>query len=374
MSEYLYFDSAATTKPCKQALDAVARAYEEYGNPSSLHGAGLAAKAMLDEARRQVARAIRCTPEELIFTGSGTEATNQALFGLASLRGKRSKKIITTDSEHPSVEECMKALEERGFRVVRLSTKGGVLDVAQLKEELAEPVAFLSIMQANNETGAVYDVSAVRRAMTAARCDAPLHCDNVQGFLKLPGSRLASECDLMTVSAHKIGGVKGVGALYVKKGIHLPPYLLGGGQEGGLRSGTENVAAIAAFGAAAEAACADRERVSYIRSLRDETEAILTEMGIPCHVPPVHLPNILHIHLPGVPGSWALNSLAAKNICVSQGSACSARKKGSRVLTAYGLNEDEILSSLRISFCENNTKEECAALCEALQEAAHLQK
>ena len=374
MANYLYFDSAATTKPCKEALAAVARSYEEYGNPSSLHTAGLAAKQLLDDARSKVAKALRCTPEELLFTGSGTEANNQAIFGLAALREKKSKKIITTDSEHPSVNECMKVLEARGFRVVRLSTKGGVLDLEQLKAELSESVAFLSIMRANNETGAVYDIGAVRKLMTAAGCDAPLHCDDVQGFLKIPFDKPASVCDLISISGHKIGGVKGIGALFVKKGIRIAPYIYGGGQENGLRSGTENVAAIAAFGAAAEAKSTDRERLAYIGSLRDATEQTLTESGIVCHVPPVHLPNLLHISVPGVPGSWVLNSLSAKSICVSQGSACSAKKKGSRVLEAYGLSEDEILSSLRISFSEDNTKEECAALCTALAEAAKLKK
>ena len=374
MSNYLYFDSAATAPPCKEALSAVAHAYEEYGNPSSLHAAGLAAKAQTDRAREQLANALRCAPEELIFTGSGTEANNQAIFGLAALREKRSKKVITTDSEHPSVEECMKVLETRGFRVVRLSTKGGVLDLERLKSELSEPVAFLSIMRANNETGAVYDIGAVRKLMTAAGCDAPLHCDDVQGFLKIPFDKPTSVCDLLTVSGHKIGGVKGVGALYIRKGIRVLPYLYGGGQENGLRSGTENVAAIAAFGAAAETKSADRERLAYIASLRDTTERALTDAGIVCHIPPERLPNILHVHIPGVPGSWALNALSAKGICVSQGSACSARKKGSRVLEAYGLSEDAILSSLRISFTEYNTEEECAALCEALAEAAKMKR
>ena len=374
MAEYLYFDSAATAKPCREALAAVARACEEFGNPSSLHGAGLAAKHLLDEARGRVARALRCTPEELVFTGSGTEANNTTIFGLAALREKKSKKVITTDSEHPSVEECMKVLETRGFKVVRLSTKGGVLDLDQLKAELKEPAAFLSIMRANNETGAVYDLGAVRKLLTEAGSDAPLHCDDVQGFLKVPFDKPTAFCDLLTVSGHKIGGVKGVGALYIRKGIRIAPYIYGGGQENGLRSGTENVAAIAAFGAAAEARSSDRERLAYIGSLRDYVEQTLTEAGIVCHVPPVHLPNLLHISVPGVPGSWVLNSLSAKGICVSQGSACSAKKKGSRVLTAYGLPEDEVLSSLRISFSEDNTKEECAALCTALAEAAKLKR
>ena len=163
---YLYFDSAATARPLPEAIDAAGRAYTEYGNPSSLHGAGLAAKRLVDTARAQVAAALHCKPERIVFVSSGTEANNQAILGLAKIRGKRAKKIITTDSEHPSVAEPIKALEKEGFTVVRLSTKGGVLDLAQLERELQEPVAFLSIMRANNETGAVYDLPGVRKLLT----------------------------------------------------------------------------------------------------------------------------------------------------------------------------------------------------------------
>lgn len=374
MGGYLYFDSAATSAPCGEALEAVARAYAEYGNPSSLHAAGLTAKALLDHAREQVAGALRCAPEELFFTGSGTESNNTAIFGLAALRGKRYRRIVTTDSEHPSVEEPMKALEADGFTVIRIPTKGGVLDLSALRDALREPVAFLSIMQANNETGAVYDLSAVRRLLTEAGSDAPLHCDAVQSFLKLPKNRALRDCDLVSLSGHKIGGVKGAGGLFVRKGIRLPPRILGGGQERGLRSGTENVAAVAAFGAASEAKNKDPERLPHILSLRDLTERTLTEVGIVCHVPPVRLPNLLHVALPGVPGSWVQNELSAKGICISLGSACSSGKKGSRVLSAYGLGESEILSSLRISFCETNTKEECETLCKALIAAMKLRK
>ena len=374
---YLYFDSAATAPPVKEALEAAERAYIEYGNPSSLHGAGLAAKGMVDTARIQVASALRCQPERITFVSCGTEANNQAVFGLAKTRGKRAKKIITTDSEHPSVAEPMKALEKEGFTVVRLSTKGGVLDLDRLKEELREPVAFLSIMRANNETGAVYDLAGVRKVMTLCGTDAPLHCDGVQGYLKIENDRLASICDLVTLSAHKIGGLKGAGALYVGEKIrNLPPHLLGGGQENGLRSGTENVPAIAAFGAAVEKAAKDKERIPYMASLREQVVKGLEGSGVILHVPPVHLPNILHISIPGVLSSWALNFLAAKGICVSAGSACSARekKKGNPVLSAFGLPAEEVETSLRLSFDMRNTGEECALLCDALRECAKLKR
>ena len=374
---YLYFDSAATAKTNEYAKEAALRAFEEYGNPSSLHGAGVAARRLVEDAREQVARALRCDAAQITFVSSGTEANNQALFGLAKARKKRGNTILSTDSEHPSVEEPLKALEAEGFRVVRISTRGGVLNMEQIKKELAEPIAFVTMMGANNETGAVYDLAGVRRLMTAAGCDAPFHSDCVQAFLKTENQKYTSVCDLITLSAHKIGGIKGAGALYVSPKVrNLPAYLLGGGQEKGLRSGTENVPAIAAFGAAAEACVKDGTRLQRIAMLKQQVIDGIEGSGIILHVPHVSLPNILHISIPGVPSSWSLNALSAKGICVSAGSACSAKekKKGNPVLSAYGLPQQEIETSLRISFGPHNTKEECALLCQALQECAKLKK
>ncbi len=374
---YLYFDSAATAMPCQAAKAAAAHALEEYGNPSSLHGAGLAARRLVEDARAQVAKALHCQSKQIIFVSSGTEANNQVLFGLAAVRQKRGNTIISTDSEHPSVEEPLKALEARGFRVARISTKSGALDEEQLKKELESPVAFVTIMGANNETGAVYDLPRVRKLMTVAGCDAPFHSDCVQAFLKTENQKYATICDLVTVSAHKIGGLKGAGALYIGPKVrNLPAYLMGGGQENGLRSGTENVPAIAAFGAAAEACAGDTARHEKIAALRQQVIDSLEGSGILLHIPPVSLPGILHISIPGVLSSWALNALSAGGICVSAGSACSAKekKKGNRVLSAYGLPDKEIETSLRLSFDIHNTKEECALLCEALRECAKLRK
>lgn len=376
---YLYFDSAATAPPCAEALRAVSNAYEAYGNPSSLHVAGIQARRLLEEGRENLARVFRCDPSELLFTSSGTESNNQALFGLAKLRGKRARTILATDSEHPSVEQPLQALEAQGFSVIRLSTAGGVPDYDGLKEALVRsaPVAFVTIMQANNETGAWYDLPRVRRILDECGSDALLHCDAVQGFLKTDGDRLSACCDLVTLSAHKIGGVKGAGALYIGKRAHaLPAFLLGGGQEKGLRSGTENVAAIAAFGAAAVAANANKTRLPYLESLREEVLRQLQGSGLLFHLPERHLPNILHLSIPGVPSSWALNFLSERGICVSAGSACSARekKKGNRVLKAYGLPDQEIETSIRLSFSEHNTMEECRILCDALQDCAKLKR
>ncbi|MBP5231600.1 MAG: cysteine desulfurase [Clostridia bacterium] len=371
---YVYFDSAATSAPCPEALDMLTRAASEYGNPSAEHCAGRAARALVEESREAVASAVGCSPEELFFTSSGTEASNTALFGLAKSRKRFGNVILTTDSEHPSVREPLKRLEEEGFRVLRLTTKNGRLDENEVREAARLPIAFVTIMQANNETGAVYDLRMVRRVLSDAGNGAPVHCDAVQSFLKIPNNRLPSFCDAATVSAHKIGGVKGAAALYVRKGIRIPALLLGGGQESALRSGTEAVPAIAAFGAAVRAKVLDPERLAVMEQTRAFLADALSNIGMKLHEPECRLPNLIHLSVPGVKSSWALNALSAKGICVSAGSACSSKKKDNPVLAAYGLPKEEAETSLRISFTENTTKDECLLLVGALREAAKLKR
>lgn len=372
---YLYFDSAATTAPCAEAEEALLSALRRYGNPSSGHCAGLDAKRLLEDSREAVASAVGCSPDEIRFFSSGTEASNTALFGLAKSRKRFGNVILTTDSEHPSVREPLNLLEQDGFRVLRLSTRNGMLDEREIREACKLPVAFVSVMQANNETGAVYDLPLIRRILQEEGCRAPVHCDAVQSFLKIRNNRLPAFCDVATLSAHKIGGMKGAAALYIRKEIRIPALLLGGGQESGLRSGTEAVPAIAAFGAAVRAKLRDGGRIAAMEVIHDRLADRLTKAGIRCHLPESRLPNILHISVPGVPSSWTLNALSAKRICVSAGSACSSRNiKDNPVLAAYGLTKEEAESSIRLSFTENTTEEECRLLCEALTEAAKLKR
>lgn len=369
-SSYIYFDSAATARPRPEALAALSEAVTAFGNPSSEHCAGRDAHALLERSREEIAGAVGCSPEEILFTSSGTESSNQAIRGLAKIRGRISRRILTTDSEHPSIREPLRELEKEGFEIIRLSTRNGVLDEQEVKNACASPLAFVTVMQANNETGAVYDLSMIRRILSMAGSDAPIHCDAVQSFLKIRNNRLPAFCDLATVSGHKIGGVKGAAALYLRKGIRIPALLAGGGQENNLRSGTENVPAIAAFGAAARACRKDAKRIEKMEATHAFLEERMRELGLPCHIPENHLPNILHICVPGVRSSWSLNALSAKGICVSAGSACSSKKKDNPVLTAYGLSKEEAETSLRISYTEETTKEDCLLLCEALKEAA----
>lgn len=366
----IYFDSAATTMPSNSAVLAAETAFKIYGNPSSVHSAGLEAKKLIDQARKSVSRALSCKPEEIIFTSCGSESNNQAIFGAAKLRIRRSKRIITTDSEHPSVSEPIKALESEGFEVIRIPTVGGKLDMEVLENALKDGAAFVSIMLANNETGAKYDIPAVRRAIDKSGCGALLHCDAVQGFLKIKDKReIVKNCDLASISAHKIGGFKGVGALYIKSGIKLPAFIKGGGQESGLRSGTENVIGISAFGAAVEAF--DESVTAHISNIYDHLVNKLSDIdGFKLNIPEKHIDTVVSLSIKGVRSEVMLNALNSEGICISAGSACSARKGVSHALAGYGLPKDEIESTVRISIGSNNTKEECDVLVEKLDEIA----
>lgn len=367
----IYFDSASTAIPLPEAVESAKNSIDIFGNPSSVHSAGLTAKKTIDEARKKVATALFCKPDEIIFTGGGSESNNQAILGLAKLRSRRSKRIITTDSEHPSVSNPINSLEAEGFEIIRIGTKDGVLDIETLERELSLGAAFVSIMLVNNETGAKYDISAVRRAITKSGSGALLHCDAVQGFLKTTDRKeIAKNCDCASISAHKIGGLKGVGALFVKNGIKIPAFIKGGGQENGLRSGTENTVGITAFGTACE--MFNSEKLSHISEIYSHLVEILPKHveNIKLNIPKDHIDTILSVSVLGVRSEVMLNALNTEGICVSAGSACSARKGPSGTLTAFGLSKEEIESTIRISIGAHNTKEEAEFLAEKIGETA----
>lgn len=381
----IYLDNSATTPLCPEAMAAMQEAMEVFGNPSSLHSAGQAARALLNRARGQVAAAMgekNPKPNEWIFTSCGTEASATAIYGTVYAKPHRiGNRVITTDCEHPSVEEAMRRLEADGLEVVRVPTKNGVLDTEFALAALREPTVLVSMMMVNNETGAVFDVARVFAAAKAQDSRTVTHCDAVQGFLKVPLTPAGIHADLVTVSAHKIHGPKGVGALYIHPDIlktkRIIPYLTGGGQESGLRSGTENVIGICGFGAAAQAGYLTRgEDCARMAALRDRLEAALRDMGVQVNVPqsPVgatvaRAPHILNLTLPDIKSQTMLNFLSAKGIFVSSGSACSSHAAHtSPSLTAFGLSAHEADCSLRVSFSAHNTEAEVDALVEALRE------
>ena len=377
MSTTIYLDNSATTPLCPEAISAMTEAMGVFGNPSSLHGVGQEAHALLNRARAQVGVALgvkAVKPGELIFTSCGTEASALAIYGTVYAKPRRfGNRIITTDCEHPSVEEAMKRLEADGLEVVRIPTKNGILDVEAAIEALNVPTLLVSMMMVNNETGACFDVGKVFAAAKAKDSRTVTHCDAVQGFLKVPFTPAGIHADLVTVSAHKIHGPKGVGALYVHPDIlktkRITAYLTGGGQEFGLRSGTENTVGICGFGAAARAGFANRAQDhATMTALRDRLEGKLREMGVQMNIPAGNrAPHILNLTLPSIKSQTMLNYLSAQGICVSSGSACSSHSvKISPSLAAFGLTAHEADCSLRVSLSAQNTEDEVDTLCEAL--------
>lgn len=375
----IYLDNSATTEISMVAQKKMIEAIGIYGNPSSRHGMGLEARKIIDAAREQVGAAMglaRPNPENLLFTSCGSEANNMAILGcLYSKEKRRQNKVITTDSEHPSVENVMRKVEKDGFTVVRLSTRGGVIDENELAAALDDSVAMVSLMMVNNETGACYDVKKLF-GIVKRRCpEAVTHCDAVQGFLKVPFTVKSLGADMISVSAHKIHGPKGVGALYINPEIikmkKIVPYIIGGGQEGGYRSGTENIVGIAGFGAAAaEERAHFAENCGKITALWDLCAEKAVLAGARPNVPAgQRAPHVLSLTLPSIKSETMLNFLSAKGFCVSAGSACSSHSRHiSSSLVGFGLTEAEADSTIRVSFSAYNTEDEIIEFCQALGE------
>ncbi len=374
----IYLDNSATTPLCSEAKKAMCEAMECYGNPSSLHADGLASAALLKESRETIALALGeryIKPGQLIFTASGTEASAIALLGTATAKSRRSATtILTTDSEHPSVAQNLAMLEKQGFTVVRVPTKGGVLDMNVVRAHMNKNLFMVSMMLVNNETGALYPVGEVFAMARAANPDCICHCDAVQGFLKVPMSAKSLGADLITVSAHKIHGPKGVGALYVSQRLltqrSIVPVYGGGGQEFGLRSGTENLIGIAGFAAAAKRGFAQRAGFAgTTAALAQRLVEGLQGSEITLNLPQKRAPHILSITLPDIKSETMLHYLSGKGIAVSAGSACSSHAKApSATLLAFGLCAEAADCTLRISLSQENTPEDIDALVAALQQ------
>jgi cysteine desulfurase len=375
----IYFDNSATTKMSERARNKMLSVSENiFGNPSSLHKVGVDAEREISRAREIIATSLgilRPQRWEIVFTSGGTESNNLAIFGVINAKKRQgNEKIMITDSEHSSVEECALYLEKQGYQVLRVPTKGGELDFDFI-EKNANGVILASLMHVNNETGALYDVA---RAFDIIREKSPIcvcHSDCVQSYLKVKFTKKSLGADLISISAHKVNGPKGVGALYIAPEIlktkKIVPIILGGGQEGAYRSGTENTYGICAFGEAVKEHTESlREEIEKMRTLR---EYIFMNMPkeIKVKLPVFHAPHILNITMPKIKSETVLHDLSAKGIFVSSGSACASNSthKASRALVAFGVSEDEADTSIRISLSPENTKEEANALISALSDA-----
>lgn len=387
MSGVIYLDNAATTRPSEAATEAAIRsATKEWGNPSSVYRAGTDARRALERDRETVRDAFGGGSKDgrVIFTASGTEANNTAIFGAVTAKSRnRTGRVLTTDSEHPSVRLAADRLEAMGWEVIRIPTAGGELDLDALAAAANERVIFASFMTVNNETGALYDIAAAARTVRAAAPKAIIHTDAVQAFLKCDISPKKTAADMISVSAHKVNAPKGCGALWVRESIikskDLLPYIVGGGQEGEMRSGTENTAGIAAFAAAvAEGVRFGEERRAAVDALREYTvDAVQKRVPqVRVNLPKRCAGGIISLTLPDIRSETALNFMNSRGIFVSAGSACSARSgKASSVLRAFGLSEREADSTIRVSIGHENTAEQIDVFVSALADAvASLQR
>ena len=366
----VYLDNSATTKPCPGARKRLLEAVDLlWGNPSSLHQKGLEAQLLLEEARAFIAKCLSCRESELYFTSGGTESNNLAVFGAANAMKRKGNKIVVSSVEHPSVSRAFDKLESDGFTVVRLPVdRFGVVPVEEIENAVDESTVLVSMMAVNNELGSVEPVEALSRIVKEKHSPALIHVDAVQAFGKLPLNVKKLGVDLMSVSAHKIHGTKGAGALFVKASVRLAPHIFGGGQEKNVRPGTEPLPAIAAFFGAAEELDI-KKSLPAVTALRDGFVKKLSALdGVVINSGADALPYIVNISLPGRPAEAVLNFLSSKGIYVSSGSAC-AKGRRSPTLTAAGLESERVNSSLRISLSRFTTEDELDFCLEGIEEA-----
>lgn len=361
----IYLDNSATTPLCKNSIDKINTAIETFGNPSSLHSLGFEAEKLKENARDCIYKALgvrKTTGDKIIFTSGGTEANNMAIFGCAhSKPSNKGKRIITTDSEHPSVLTPFKMLEDEGFEVIYLSTHSGRIDIEEVKKYVDKNTILISVMAVNNETGAIYDIQNIFKIAKSTNPSITTHCDCVQGFMKIPFFPAKMYVDLCTVSSHKVHGPKGCGALYISaetvKTKRITPIICGGGQENNYRSGTENMIGICGFGGAVEYMFSNlQNNYEKTKQLREYAVKALSPL-VKINEPENAAPNIINFTLPDIRSETMLHYLSSKGIFVSSGSACSSNhaKKASHVLLAFGISEKEADSSLRVSLSEDNS-------------------
>ncbi len=367
----IYFDNNATTRVVPEVFEAMAPFYAEfYGNPSSIHRFGSQVSERLGQARAQVASLIGAAdPVEVIFTSCGTEGDNAAIRGLLEMQPEK-RQIITTQVEHPAILGLCQHLEKKGYRVTWLGVdQDGMLDPDELREAITNETALVSIMSANNETGVIFPIEKIGEIVKSK--GVPFHVDAVQAAGKLAIDVKNSPVDLMTVSAHKFHGPKGVGALYVRRGIPFPPLIIGGHQERGRRAGTENVAGIVGMGKAAELALKSQKDDSVrIRALRDELQHLLLESCPSARVngdKVKRLPNTLNISFRYLEGESILVLLDQHGICASTGSACTAgSSEPSHVLRAMRTPADWLQGAVRFSLSRFNTEDEVRLINEKM--------
>ena len=363
-----YLDNSATTQVSESAAQAALTLMREnYGNPSSLHKLGIRAEKVIEAARETIAEKLSVNSKNIYFTSGGTEANNTVLFGAAEALKRRGNRILVSAVEHSSVYESAKRLGETGYDVRYIPVdSSGIVDIDAFKALLTDKTILVSVMAVNNETGAIQPVERIAKLTHKLSPEALYHCDAVQAFCKMPLKPKKWGVDLMSISAHKIHGVKGSGALYIRDGARIKPLLYGGEQQHKIRPGTESAPLIAAFGEAAAQAdiFANAEHIKTLNAYA--TEKLKAVEGVSFNSPADALPYIINISVKGIRSETMLHHLEESGVYVSSSSAC-AKGKRSYVLEAMGLPDDRIDSSLRISFSRYNTTEDIDALIEGLQ-------
>ena len=370
----MYLDNSATTQDSEEVFEEMLPYFkEEFGNPSTLYSIGRESKKALELARKRVADAINAKPEEIFFTGGGSESDNLAVKGIAFKLAKKGKHIITTEIEHPAIKETLYFLESLDFKVTYLPVyENGIIKIEDLKEAITDETILITVMHANNEIGTLQPIEEIGKI--AREKGIKFHTDAVQSFGKVEVDVETLNVDLLSLSSHKINGPKGVGALYIRKGTRVVPLIHGGGQEKGIRAGTENVPGIVGFGKACELAAAQLdEHYEKLSTIRDELiEKVLTT------IPESYLngdaenrlPNLVNFRFKAIEGESLILLLDAKGYQASTGSACSSNKlEASPVLTALGLDPVDVHGSLRISLAPESDAFDVDAFVETIAES-----
>ena len=370
----IYLDNSATTKPYKEVVDKMVEALTtDYANPSSLHRKGIDVEKNIKLIRQEIARTLGAKDKEIYFTSGGTESNNSVIRGVANLYKKRKNHIISTEIEHPSVLNTLKDLEEDGFEVTYLKVgKYGKIDIEEFKESIKPTTILVTIMHVNNEIGTIQPIDEIGKYLKSLKDKVYFHVDAVQSYGKINFKPSKYNIDFMSVSGHKLHGPKGIGFMYIKENNRLKPILTGGGQEIGIRSGTENVPGIYGLGEAVKILNKDlNSTINKIQELKDllKEEIVNNIDNIKINSPEDGVCHILNISFEDIKGEVLLHYLEQKGIYVSTGSACSSKKKGSHVLNAIGLNPKEIDGAIRFSLSDLNTKEEMIETVKILKES-----
>jgi len=377
----IYFDNAATTCVFPEVVEAMQDAMQvTYGNPSAKHMKGIEAENKVKAAQELIAKTLRAKPKEILFTSGGTESNNTAIIGTAMANRRKGKHIITTKVEHASVYEPMYHLEEEGYEVTYLDVDSeGIVDLDQLEESIREDTILVSCMMVNNEIGAIEPIEEIAKIIKAKNPNTIFHVDAIQAYGKLPIVPKNMGIDLLSTSGHKIHGPKGVGFLYINSKAKVQPLILGGGQQNGMRSGTDNVPGIAGLGVAAKMMYQNfDEKVEHLYQLKERMAEGLSKIDdVVINGMPVRegAPHILSVSFLGIRSEVLLHTLEDRNIYVSAGSACSSHKrKPSATLSAMGMSNAQIENTVRISFSEENTFEEVDYCLEVLNEVLPMLK